>query len=122
VVRTEGTCRVNADCSSNLCVRGQCVSCTSNDVCGAGRVCGPDARCVDRNAVGVGGTGNQANNHAGTGAIVLGEGERIQGGACACRVGQPGASSFASVLGIGLAAALGRRRRRAGNIQQGSAK
>jgi hypothetical protein len=121
VVRDEGTCRTSGECSSQLCVRGQCVSCTSDDACGAGRVCGPDGRCVDRSAAGVGGASNSSNNQAGTGAIVLAEGERIQGGACACRVGRHAESPFAYWVGLGVAVTLASRRRRAGKASRGSA-
>jgi hypothetical protein len=61
----------------------------------------------------VGGTGNANGN--GAGGIVLADGERIQGGACACRVASTtrGRALLAGwIMAIGLG--LGRLRRRTG--------
>lgn len=80
-------CRVNSDCNTGLCQGGQCVVCASDAECGAGRVCAPDGRCVNENVAGpsAGGTASAGANSAGTSGVYLLEGERIQGGPCACR-------------------------------------
>lgn len=116
IVRSGTNCTTNSDCPSGLCVRGECVICNSDDDCGPGRVCGPDARCVDEDAAGMGGAGNSNGNNAGTGAVVLADGERIQGGACACRFGA-GDKRWQYSVWLGLAAMLGVRRLRRQRVE-----
>jgi Cys-rich repeat protein len=92
VVAGGQACSSNADCSSNLCVNGQCEACTTDSQCGSGRACRADGVCV-----------------AGTGDDL-----EVQGGACACRAPARTAdfSKLALLLGVGLGAGVWRRRRR----------
>jgi hypothetical protein len=121
-------CQDANDCGVLICDNGSCVACTTHDACGIDRVCGPDGRCVDAatadnlatngGAGGTGGTsgtagtsrggtGNRAgsdNAEAGSG-VVLAEDEKVQGGACACRVaghGQRRLPALLALLGVGL--------------------
>lgn len=113
IVVSGGGCRSDRECASGFCQNGQCVACTSNSACGAGRVCGPDGRCVAENAAGtsVGGTGNAGRNTGIGGGLVLEEGERIQGGACACRSAGGLRQNYGWIAAIvGLAISRSRRR------------
>ncbi|HMA96502.1 MAG TPA: hypothetical protein VKP30_27645 [Polyangiaceae bacterium] len=115
IVVSGGGCRSNRECASGFCQNGQCVACTSNSVCGAGRVCAPDGRCVadDTPGAAVGGTGGTGRTSGVGGGIVLEDGERIQGGACACRSAGLGLArpNFGwAIVAVGIAALRGRRR------------
>jgi hypothetical protein len=129
-----GQCTGNANCDGLVCQNRDCVACSSNSECGPDLVCGPDGRCVTESEAndqvennpgtagaggtnggggnaGVGGSGN-GNGAAGEG-VVLSDGERVQGGACACTAA--GASrtrvGFGFVLSVlGLIGWLGRNR------------
>jgi hypothetical protein len=112
-------CRVPSDCITGLCVGEQCVVCTSDAACGAERVCAPDGRCVDEDVAGpaAGGTGNADANDAGMSGVDLLEGERIQGGPCACRYvsdAKQGQSSGWLAVAAGLIVRHIRRRRERG--------
>lgn len=115
-------CNGANDCGELVCQNRQCVACTTDSNCGTGRVCAPNGRCVAEatadnlaNNGGAGGTGGNANNggNAGNGTdngnggskVVLADGERVQGGACACRAAGQTRSKYASLLtflGLGL--------------------
>jgi hypothetical protein len=123
LVTNGSDCRSNSDCGSELCDNGRCVVCASDGACGAGRVCAPDGRCVDEAVAGpaAGGTGNNPATTAGVGGVVLGPGERIEGGACACRLASLAASGGRSgwfLMLAGFCAGRLRRRRIAGGQQR----
>lgn len=97
VVESGTNCRENADCASGFCENGRCVACTTNAQCGAGRICAPDGRCVAEATAGPGAGGSGAGRSTATEpGIELGEGERVQGGACACRITGSGTERVAS--------------------------
>jgi hypothetical protein len=111
VVESGGNCRENRECASAVCENGRCIACTTNAQCGADRICAPDGRCVAEATAGPGAGGASAATEP---SIELGEGERVQGGACACRLasthyGRRAATWFALLTGV----ALVQRRRRA---------
>jgi hypothetical protein len=103
-------CTNDNQCDGLVCDQGQCVVCINDNACGAGRVCGPDGRCTTAST----GTATQTSTSTSTSAtsdagIALLPGERIQGGACACRTIGHRSSHWFGVVGLlGLAAALAR--------------
>ncbi len=88
-------------CNGFVCVQGQCAVCANDAACGTGYVCGPDGRCV------VGTVPSDA------GQIYLQPGERLQGGACACRAGTGRAQRLLGLFSLlGVAILLGRNYKR----------
>ncbi len=105
VVDASGTCATTADCDELVCENEQCIACTSDGQCGAGRRCGPDGRCVDADPITDAGVGD-----AGDAGLSVPEGAEVQGGACTCAyVGSKGRSF--GLLGLGLWLGLGSVRR-----------
>jgi hypothetical protein len=110
VYRGGNGCAGDTECDGLICEQGQCVACTNDTACGAGRVCGPDGRCTTA----PNGTATQTSTSTSTSAasdagIALVPGERIQGGACACStVGGRGRHWAGLVSLLGLAAVLAR--------------
>ena len=96
-------CLNASTCDGLVCQQGRCVACTNDAACGTGYVCGADGRCV------VGTTTTTVPSDAG----LLAPGERLQGGAWACRTvfGRgPGLLGLVGLLGLG--ALLGRANKR----------
>jgi uncharacterized membrane protein YgcG len=98
-------CSGSSGCDGLVCRNRECVACSSNAECGADHVCAPDGRCVTESVAndqvnnnpgtgGAGGSGGSGGNAGSSGSgngngaagegVVLGDGERVQGGACAC--------------------------------------
>lgn len=131
VVATGDNCRGDAECASGVCENGRCVACTADSACATDQVCAPDGRCIARSqaGTGIGGTGatgtgvggvrNRTSATAESG-LELEQGERIQGGACACRSLRGGAERR-NVAWLGLMTGLALiqvRRRRAKELSR----
>ncbi len=113
VLRTGTACQQPSDCDTGVCEQGRCVLCTADADCSGSLICGPQGACVSADTLGVGGAAG-TGNHAGSGGTTvapLQDGERIQGGACACRATAVGSEPrlWAIALLVG-GLLLGRRR------------
>ena len=98
-------CTNSDTCNGYLCQAGQCVVCTNDAACGTGFVCGADGRCV------AGSTSTTVPSDAGQ--LSLQNGERLQGGACACRAGTSHAKAYLGLFSLlGLSILLRRNTKR----------
>lgn len=118
VVESGTSCRENTDCASAVCENGWCIACTTNAQCGAGRICAPDGRCVAEATAGPGAGGSGPGSGTSTQAgVEVADGERVQGGACACRaVTSDSEQRTATWLALATGVALLQRRRRAKDL------
>ena len=99
------TCIDSSTCNGLICPQGQCVPCTSDATCGTGFVCGTDGRCLASN-------GN-TTVPSDAGQIYLAPGERLQGGACACRNALGRSEGILGLVSLlGLVVLLGRNVKR----------
>lgn len=82
VVRGDTDCDGAGACSGGLLcsANDRCQACSSDVACGAGRRCAASGRCIDENARSGFATSTSADG------VVLGAGEEVQGGACACEL------------------------------------
>jgi hypothetical protein len=122
----DGPCASASQCRSGKCDKAICIECTSDDECGAGRMCSPAGACVSRlpdgqpcatasqclsNAC----TGGICGASGGNGAAAGADSGRLEGGGLSCATSGAISSSASTgaLVGLGLlAAALGARRRR----------
>ena len=96
-------CSNSSTCNGLVCQQGQCVTCSAAVACEAGLVCGTDGRCLA--------TSTTVPSDAGQ--MYVAPGEKLQGGACACRTPfarGKGVIGLVSLLGLSLL--LGRRVKR----------
>ncbi len=97
-------CTNSSTCNGFVCEGGQCVACANDAACGAGLTCGADGRCV---------TTTTTTTPSDAGVMYVAPGERLQGGACACRAvtgSRKGMLVLLSLLGTALL--LGRHSKR----------
>jgi hypothetical protein len=99
-------CTNSSTCNGFVCEGGQCVACANDAACGAGLTCGADGRCVVA-------TTTTTTTPSDAGVMYVAPGERLQGGACACRAvtgSRKGMLVLLSLLGTALL--LGRHSKR----------
>jgi len=98
-------CTESSTCNGLICINGQCLPCTADTVCGAGFVCDSTGRCLSTQA--------SSAIESDAGKVYVAPGERLQGGACACRSTLGAYRSWVSFVGLlGIIALLGRNVKR----------
>jgi len=97
-------CTNSSTCNGFVCEGGQCVACVNDAACGAGFMCGADGRCA---------VSTTTTTPSDAGLLYVAPGERLQGGACACRAGTVAGKGMLVLLGLlGTALLLGRHSKR----------